>query len=125
MSLSLFGIGAQLTEDDGYCTISKLIRGGPADKSKQLNEKDRIIAVAQGNKPPVDVVDMELGKVVQLIRGPKGTEVRLTISPANDRAARSVVTLTRDEIKLEDQEAKAQTHRNAQRPRRHQPDRGH
>src|SRR6202021_420382 len=76
-------------------------------KSKQLNEKDRIIAVAQGNRPFVDVVDMELGKVVQLIRGAKGTQVRLTISPADDRAARRIVTLTRDEIKLEDQEAKA------------------
>ena len=108
MSLSLFGIGAQLTEDDGYCTISSLVHGGPADKGQQLREKDRIIAVAQGNQPPVDVVDMELGKVVQLIRGPKGTEVRLTISPAEDRAIRRVVTLVRDEIKLEDQEAKAQ-----------------
>ena len=108
MSLSLFGIGAKLTEDDGYCTISELIRGGPADKSKLLNEKDRIVAVAQSNLPPVDVVDMDLGRVVQLIRGPKGTEVRLTISPAEDRAARRVLTLVRDEIKLEDQEAKAQ-----------------
>ena len=71
MSLSLFGIGAQLTEDDGYCTISQLIPGGPAAKSKQINEKDRIIAVAQANRPPVDVVDMDLDKVVQLIRGPK------------------------------------------------------
>ena len=107
MSLSLFGIGAQLREDDGYCTISKLILGGPADKSKKLNEQDRVVAVAQGPKPPVDVVDMELGKVVQLIRGPKGTEVRLTISPADDRTARKIVTLVRDEIKLEDSEAKA------------------
>jgi carboxyl-terminal processing protease len=107
MSLSLFGIGAQLTEDDGYCTISSLIRGGPADQSKNLKEKDRIIAVAQANGPPVDVVDMELDRVVQLIRGPKATVVRLTISPADDRALRRVVTLVRDEIKLEDQEAKA------------------
>ena len=107
MSLSLFGIGAQLREDDGYCTISLLIHGGPADKSKQLHEKDRIVAVAQGNQPPVNVVDMELGKVVQLIRGSKGTEVRLTVSPVEDRAVRRVVTLIRDEIKLEDQEAKA------------------
>jgi carboxyl-terminal processing protease len=107
MNLSLFGIGAQLAEDDGYCTIHSLVPGGPAAKSKQLNEKDRILAVAQGGKPPVDVVDMELEKVVQQIRGPKGTEVRLTISPAADRAARKVVTLIRDEIKLEDSEAKA------------------
>src|SRR5665213_425615 len=107
MSLSLFGIGAQLGEDDGYCTINSLIRGGPADKSNQLHEKDRIVAVAQGSKPAVSVVDMELGKVVQLIRGPKGTQVRLTISPMEDRALRKIVTLTRDEIKLEDSEAKA------------------
>jgi len=108
MSLSLFGIGAQLTEDDGYCTINSLIRGGPAYKSKQIKEKDRIIAVAQSNQPPVNVVDMELTKVVQLIRGPKGTEVRLTTSPADDHAARRVVTLVRDEINLDDQAAKAQ-----------------
>ena len=107
MSLSLFGIGAQLREDDGYCKIDLLIHGGPAEKSKQVKEGDRIVAVAQSNQPPVDVVDMELGKAVQLIRGPKGTEVRLTISPAEDRAVRRVVTLIRDEIKLEDQEAKA------------------
>jgi carboxyl-terminal processing protease len=107
MSLSLFGIGAQLREDDGYCKIDQLIHGGPAEKNKQLKEGDHIVAVAQSNQPPVDVVDMELGKVVQLIRGPKGTEVRLTISPVEDRAARRVVTLIRDEIKLEDQEAKA------------------
>jgi carboxyl-terminal processing protease len=107
MSLSLYGIGAQLAEDDGYCTIRALTPGGPADKSKQIKEKDRIIAVAQSNQPPVNVVDMELLKVVQLIRGPKGTQVRLTISPAEDRAARRLVTLVRDEIKLEDHEAKA------------------
>lgn len=107
MNLSLFGIGAQLTEDDGYCTISKLIVGGPADKSKKLKEKDRIVAVSQGSGPAVNVVDMELGKVVQLIRGTKGTEVRLTISPAEDHAARRVIALVRDEIKLEDQQAKA------------------
>ena len=108
MSLSLFGIGAQLSEDDGYCTIRSLVPGGPATKSKSLKENDRIVGVAQGAKPPVDVVDMELEKVVQMIRGPKNTEVRLTISPAEDRSARRIVTLVRDEIKLEDAEAKAQ-----------------
>ena len=107
MNLSLFGIGAQLREDDGYCTIFSLVAGGPASKSKLLNEKDRIVAVAQGDKPPVDVVDMELEKVVQQIRGPKGTEVRLTISQAPDFTTRKVVSLVRDEIKLEDSEAKA------------------
>ncbi len=108
MNLGLFGIGAQLREDDGYCTIFELVRGGPADTSKQLKPKDRIIAVAQSNAPPVNVVDMDLEKVVQQIRGPKGTEVRLTISPAADPATRRVVTLVRDEINLESSEAKAQ-----------------
>ncbi len=107
MNLSLFGIGAQLYEDDGYCTIRSVVPGGPAAKSKQVNEKDRILAVAQGTNAPVDVVDMDLEKVVQQIRGLKGTEVRLTVSPADDRAARKVIKLVRDEIKLEDSEAKA------------------
>lgn len=107
MSLSLFGIGAQLSEDNGYCTIESLISGGPADKSKQIRGKDRVIAVAQSNQPPVNVVDMELPKVVELIRGPKGTQVRLTLDEKDNPASRHVVVLTRDEIKLEDQEAKA------------------
>lgn len=107
MNLGLFGIGARLGEDDGYCTIASLVPGGPASKSKQINEKDRIIAVAQGSKPPVDVVDMDLEKVVQQVRGAKGTEVRLTVSPAPDYNTRKVISLVRDEIKLEDAEAKA------------------
>ena len=107
MSLSLFGIGATLGEDDGYCTISSLVPGGPAAKSHKLNEKDRILAVQQSNSPPVDVVDMELEKVVQKIRGPKGTVVKLTVSPESDRAARKVIELVRDEIKLDDAAVKA------------------
>jgi len=109
MNLSLEGIGAELTSPDGYCTIRKLIPGGPAEKSGKIREKDRIVAVAQGDGPAVDVVDMNLNKVVQLIRGPKGTEVRLTIIPADapDPSVRKVVTLIRDKIRLEDQAAKA------------------
>jgi carboxyl-terminal processing protease len=108
MNLSLFGIGAELMSEDGYCTIHRLLPGGPAAKSQVVKENDRILAVAQSNQPPVDVVDMSLNKAVQLIRGPKGTEVRLTIIPAGaDSSARKTITLVRDEIKLEDQEAKA------------------
>ena len=108
MNLSLFGIGAELTSEDGYCTIHRLLPNGPAEKSKKITVNDRIISVAQSNQPPVDVVDMSLNKAVQLIRGPKGTEVRLSIIPAGgDASARKKVTLIRDEIKLEDQEAKA------------------
>src|SRR6266496_2559618 len=107
MNLALFGIGAELFSEDGYCTIRKLVAGGPAEKSKQIKDKDRIVAVAQSNAPPVDAVEMNLNKVVQMIRGPKGTEVRLTIIPADDSSERRIVTLIRDEIKLEDQAAKA------------------
>jgi len=107
MNLSLFGIGAQLREDDGYCTIFSLVPGGPAMKSEKIQEKDRIVAVGQGTKPSLDVVDMDLEKVVQMIRGPKDTEVHLTLSVAPDFTKRKEVWLKRDEIKLEDQEAKA------------------
>jgi carboxyl-terminal processing protease len=108
MSLALFGIGAELRSDDGYCEIESLVPGGPAAKSSLLKPDDKIVAVAQGKNPPVDVVDMELGKIVQLIRGPKGTEVRLTIIPADDPKSRRIVTLVRAEINLKDQQAKAE-----------------
>ncbi len=110
MSLQLFGVGAELTiDDDGYCKINKLTPAGPAIKSKKLKPNDRIVAVAQGNHEPVDVVDMPLTKTVDLIRGPKGTEVRLTVIPANavDPSTRVTVSLIRDKIRLEDQRAKA------------------
>jgi len=108
MNLALFGIGAELVQDDGYCKIRRLLPGGPAIKSKLIKENDRIIAVAQSNGPPVDVVEMSLNKAVQLIRGPKGTEVRLTIIPAGaDVSTHTVVSIIRDEIPLEEQAAKA------------------
>lgn len=109
MNLSLEGIGAELTSPDGYCTIRRLIPGGPAERSKKLKPKDRIVGVAQGDGPFVDVVDMNLNKVVELIRGPKGTTVRLLVIPADapDPSVRKVVTLVRDKIRLEDQAAKA------------------
>ena len=107
MNLGLEGIGAELRSEDGYCTIFHLLPG-PALKSKQIKEGDRIVAVAQSNSPPVDLVDMRLTKAVQLIRGPKGTQVTLTIQPGGaDASARRCVTLIRDKIKLEDEEAKA------------------
>ena len=108
MRLSLFGIGALLGSDDGYCKIIEL-KPGPAARSKQIKPNDRIVAVGQADKEPVDVIDMPLNKVVEMIRGPKGSEVRLTVLPADsvDVSARKVVTLIRDEIKLEDGEAKA------------------
>lgn len=109
MKLSLFGIGALLRMDDDYCKIESLTPGGPAARSKKLKPNDRIIAVQQKGGEPVDVVGWKLPKVVELIRGPKGTEVTLTIIPADaaDPSERRTFTLVRDEIKLEDQEAKA------------------
>lgn len=109
MKLSLFGIGALLQSEDGYCKVRSLVPNGPAAKSKKIKENDQIIAVAQGDAEPVEVIEMKLNKVVDMIRGAKGTEVRLTIIPADahDPSVRKVVSLIRDEVKLEDQEAKA------------------
>jgi carboxyl-terminal processing protease len=108
MNLSLFGIGAVLRSEDGYCKVQEL-RPGPAMRSNQIKPGDRIVAVAQDDAEPVDVVDWKLSKVVDLIRGPKGSRVRLTIIPAaaTDPSERVEVALIRDEIKLEDEEAKA------------------
>jgi carboxyl-terminal processing protease len=109
MSLSLFGIGALLqTDDDGYCKIVSLTPGAPAAGTKKIKPGDRIVAVAQGDAEPVDVVEMPLIKVVEMIRGPKGSTVRLTLIPADaDSSTHTVVSVVRDEIKLEDQQAKA------------------
>ncbi|HXD01039.1 MAG TPA: carboxy terminal-processing peptidase [Verrucomicrobiae bacterium] len=107
---TLFGIGATLTlNDEGYTTITDLIPSGPAAKSKKIKVNDRIVGVAQGTNDPVDVKDMPLNHVVDKIRGPKGTEVRLTIIPAGAiPSTRVTISLIRDEINLEDQRAKAQ-----------------
>ncbi len=109
MNLSLFGVGASLQSDDGYCKIRELTPGGPAARSKLLHPGDRIVAVGQDGKEAVDIVDMSLTEAVGLIRGPKGTAVKLTIIPADstDSSVRKTITLVRDEIKLEDQAAKA------------------
>lgn len=107
MQLSLDGIGATLHSDDGITTIEQLIPGGAAAVSGKLKSKDKILAVAQdGDGPFVPVMDMEIKDVVKLIRGPKGTQVRLRISRkvGNDRS-RLEVSLIRDKIKLEDQAA--------------------
>src|SRR4029079_13855765 len=92
IKLSLLGIGALLGTEDGYCKISELTPGGPAEKSKLLKVNDRIVAVAQDGKEPVDVVNMKLPKFVSMIRGPKGTKVHLTVVPAGttDMSTRKV-----------------------------------
>mgnify|MGYP006289057671 CR=1 FL=1 len=110
MSLSLEGIGAVLTTEQGYVKIVSIVPGGPADKDGELHEGDRIIAVKQEDAPPVDVIDMPLRKVVQLIRGPKGTTVVLTVLEA-DKGLSGVPTkidIVRDEVQLKAQEAKSE-----------------
>ena len=108
MNLSLVGIGAALETEDGYCKIRELLPGGPAALSGLLQAGDRILAVAQAGKPSIDVMNMPLSRTVQLIRGPKGTKVTLTIASGTAATALSkTVTLVRDEIKLADQAAKA------------------
>ncbi|MEO7167449.1 MAG: carboxy terminal-processing peptidase [Spartobacteria bacterium] len=109
MGLSLVGIGAMLRSEDGYAKIESLVPGGPAQTSGRLKVGDRISAVGQGNKDLVDVRDMRLDKVVEQIRGKKGTKVRLLVIPASaaDPAQRKTIELVRDEIKLKDQEARA------------------
>jgi len=109
MGLSLVGIGAMLRTEDGYAKIESLVTGGPAQTDGRLKVGDRITAVAQGQNEYVDVRDMRLDKVVEMIRGKKGTKVRLLAIPANapDPSQRKNVELVRDEIKLKDQEARA------------------
>ena len=110
MSLSLEGIGARLMTDDGYTKVVEIIPGGPAFKSKKLNADDRIIAVAQGvDGEFVDVVGWRITDVVQLIRGPKESTVRLQILRATDGpTAKPVeISLVRDKVKLEEQAAKS------------------
>ena len=110
MRLSLTGIGAELRVEDGYAKIERLIPGGPAQMSGKVNVGDRIAAVSQGKDNFVDVVDMKLEKVVELIRGKKGSTVRLQIIPSDtsDPSKRKVVELVRDNVKLTEQEAKAE-----------------
>ena len=109
MGLSLVGIGAMLRSEDGYAKIESLVPGGPAQVDGRLKVGDRITAVAQGPADYVDVREMRLDKVVEMIRGKKGTRVRLLAIPADatDPSRRKNVELVRDEIKLKDQEARA------------------
>src|SRR6266404_3365238 len=109
MGLSLVGIGAMLRTEDGYAKIESLVTGGPAQVDGRLKVGDRITAVGQGATDYVDVREMRLDKVVEMIRGKKGTHVRLLVIPADaaDPSQRKTVDLVRDEIKLKDQEARA------------------
>jgi len=110
MRLSLEGIGAALQTEDEYTVVRRVITGGPAALSKQISVDDRIVGVGNGKKEEiVDVVSWPLDDVVDLIRGPKGTTVRLKILPGSAPTGTppQIITLVRDKIKLEEQAAKS------------------
>ena len=111
LSLSLQGIGAQLTTDEEYTKVVELITGGPAERGNELQAGDRIIGIGQGSDGDIqDVVGMRLDDVVSQIRGEKGTVVRLNVIPAEavSESSATVVSITRDTVKLEDQSAKSE-----------------
>ncbi len=107
MRLSLEGIGATLSSQDGFTVIEQLIPGGAAFESGSLRPKDKIVAVGQGEKEDfVNVIEMDLRDVVRMIRGPKGSKVRLMIlRKTGETTERFPVTLVRDQIRLEDDAA--------------------
>ncbi|HEY3486859.1 MAG TPA: S41 family peptidase, partial [Gammaproteobacteria bacterium] len=107
---SLEGIGALLQRDDEYVKVVELIPGGPAENGKQLQPADRIIGVAQNGEKGemIDVIDWRLDDVVDMIRGPKGSTVRLNVIPANatDITKTKIIDIVRDKFNLEDELAK-------------------
>lgn len=112
MRLSLVGIGAVLSPEDGYTKIVRVIPGGPADLDGRLKAEDRIIAVAQENAEPVDILDMPLNKVVNLIRGKEKTKVTLTVLEASkgSSAVPVNITLTRAKVQIKESEASGVLH---------------
>lgn len=109
MNLSLEGIGAVLRAEEDYTVIQSVVSGGPADKSNELKPKDRIVGVSQDDKEFVDVIGWRLDDVVELIKGPKGSKVRLQVlgAESEDDSSIKVVSIIRDTIKLEDRAAKS------------------
>ncbi|WP_100657361.1 carboxy terminal-processing peptidase [Alteromonas flava] len=108
MNLSFEGIGAVLQSEDDYTVIKSIVAGGPADSSNKLKPEDKIVAVGQDDEPFVDVIGWRLDEVVDLIKGPKGSTVRLQVMKGSgDSKALESIALVRDKIKLEDREAKS------------------
>ena len=107
MSLSLEGIGAVLRAEDEYTEVVRIVTAGPADKTGSLHASDKIISVGQGRRGAlIDVVGMRLDDVVQMIRGPKGSRVRLEVIPTDSTDGTSkVIEIVRDKVKLEEQSA--------------------
>ena len=112
MSHSLEGIGAVLQTEDEYTKVVSIVAGGPADKAGELHPNDRIAGVGQGAAGElVDVIGWRIDDVVQLIRGPKGTTVRLQIIPAEAslESPPDTIMIVRDKVRLKDRAAKSDT----------------
>ena len=105
MSGKLEGIGARLQKKNDYTEISELISGGPAWRGKELEAGDLVMKVAQGNQEPVDIIGMHLDDVVKKIKGPKGTEVRLTVKKVDGTI--KVISIIRDIVEIEETYAKS------------------
>ncbi|MFT2090835.1 carboxy terminal-processing peptidase [Paraglaciecola sp. 2405UD69-4] len=111
MNLSFEGIGAVLLSEDDYTVIRSVVPGGPADLSQKIKPEDKIVGVAQDDDEFVDVIGWRLDEVVELIKGPKGSTVKLQIMKgSSESSVPDVVTLVRDKIKLEDREAKSEVY---------------
>ncbi len=112
MKLSLFGIGATLSVDDGYVKVVEVVPGSPAAREGSLKAGDRIIAVAQDGAEPVDVIDMALDHVVKLVRGAEGTKVTLTVLPGREgrSAAPRLISIVRGKVELKESEAKGKVY---------------
>jgi carboxyl-terminal processing protease len=116
MRLQLDGIGAQLKGEDGYTTVMELTPGGAADRDGRLKKKDRVVGVGQGQQGEmVDVVDMNLNEVVKLIRGKRGTIVRLKVIPVGETVPK-IYDITRDKIELKDAEARGEIVEDGKKP---------
>jgi|UniRef100_UPI00404B11DB carboxyl-terminal processing protease len=109
MKLELVGIGAMLGLEDDYCVVREIVPGGPADLSKQLKPNDKIISVSQDSGEPTEIIGMKLRKIVDMIRGEKGTNVHLLVQPGDalDPATRKEIVITRDVVKLNSARAHA------------------
>lgn len=111
MNLSLEGIGAVLSQEDEYTVIVQIMPGSPAEKSKKLKPKDKIVAVKQEHSKFEDIIGWRLTEVVKKIKGKKGTKVVLEIERGEGAAAKTFnVELTRDKIRLQDKEAKSKVY---------------
>lgn len=109
MNLSFEGIGAVLQSEDDFTVIRSIVPGGPAELTKKIKPEDKIVGVAQEDEEFIDVIGWRLDEVVELIKGPKGSIVRLqVVKGSSESAVPEVVSITRDKIKLEDRAAKSE-----------------